>query len=236
MDRYLAGNMSDEDRAEFEAWIVSNPDAASELQIDRQLRRGMLLAHKRGLLAGSLAIRSDERRAPMRMMLAASVAAIATIGGFSWLAGEREGLRQASLESTVSQASTSSEVVSLARYRGNQAPDIEYPVIAVPDHLVLQPDVVTLTCEDGSLALDCPDGLPPSLPQYAQYELEIVKRVGNKPVWRSDLQQFVPQSPLTFVIRARDLEAGDYDLLVRGSSATHQEVVGRYWLRILPGI
>ena len=34
---------------------------------------------------------------------------------------------------------------------------------------------------------------------------------------------------------ARDLEAGDYDMLVRGSSATHEEVVGRYWLRIRPG-
>lgn len=50
-------------------------------------------------------------------------------------------------------------------------------------------------------------------------------------MWHSDLQVPATTSPLTFVIPARDLEAGDYDMLVRGSSATHEEVVGDYWLQ-----
>ena len=160
---------------------------------------------------------------------------MAMVGSLGWWAGEREGLRQASPVPAIAQGGTTSQVVSLGRYRGSQAPDIELALADVPDHLVVQPDVVTLTCDDGSLALACDNGQPPARSQYAKYDVEVIRRVGALPVWHSDLQVPATTSPLTFVIPARDLEAGDYDMLVRGSSATHEEVVGRYWLRIRPG-
>jgi len=235
MDRYLAGNMSDQERAEFEAWIVGNPQLASDLRTDSQLRRGMQLASRRGWLASSPAASANDWKRSPHAKLAASIAAMAVVGSLAWWAGEREGLQRAAVVTERTQLGTTTQVVSLARYRGSSAPDMSYPLADVPDHLVLQPDVVTLTCTDGNLALTCPDGLSPTTPQYAQYDLEIIRRVGEQPVWHSDLQKYDAANPLTFVIRARELEAGDYDVLVRGTSATHVEVVGRYWLQIQPG-
>ena len=95
---------------------------------------------------------------------------------------------------------------------------------------------LTPACGDGACGLPCSAGAGPATPQYLEYELEIVRRVGEQPIWHSDLQSPSPPNPLTFVLRARELEAGDYDLLVRGVSPAHREVVGRYWLKIQPGL
>ena len=233
MDRYQSGIMSDDERAEFEAWIVGNPEAAANLDTDRKMRRGMLLAEQRGWLTTAARAPDPRPKRATGMTLAASLAAMAMVGSLAWWAGEQEGLKHSAQET---QLSTTTQVVSLARYRGSNTPDIELALNDIPDHLVLQPDVVTLTCDDGSLALACTDGLAPATPQYLEYELEIVRRVGEQPIWHSDLQSPSPPNPLTFVLRARELEAGDYDLLVRGVSPAHREVVGRYWLKLQPGL
>ena len=51
--------------------------------------------------------------------------------------------------------------------------------------LVIEPDVVVLTCEDGAIELECPNGIAPQTPQYAEYELDVVKRRDSTLAWRS---------------------------------------------------
>jgi hypothetical protein len=102
-----------------------------------------------------------------------------------------------------------------------------------PGELVLQPEVVVLTCEDGSFLLECPSGAAPATPQYPEYEADVVNRARSSLVWRSPRQTPISGNQLAFALRDPGaLEAGDYDLIVRGHSADHEEVVARFVLRI----
>jgi hypothetical protein len=93
--------------------------------------------------------------------------------------------------------------------------------------------VVTLTCENGAVELECAGGGSPQTPQYAEYEVDLINRHGQTLAWRSARQQPAMRTELSFTLRdPRILEAGEYDLIVRGVSAEHQEVVGRFWLQV----
>ena len=48
--RYVAGDLSRSERAEFEAWLVASPELAAEVEMERRLRRGMASAARRGWL------------------------------------------------------------------------------------------------------------------------------------------------------------------------------------------
>ena len=48
--RYVAGDLSRSERAEFEAWLVASPELAAEVDMERRLRRGMASANRRGWL------------------------------------------------------------------------------------------------------------------------------------------------------------------------------------------
>ena len=51
--------------------------------------------------------------------------------------------------------------------------------------------------------------------------------------WRSARRLASPGSMLSFVVPdPQDLATGDYDMLVRGHSPDHEEVVARFWLRV----
>jgi hypothetical protein len=102
-----------------------------------------------------------------------------------------------------------------------------------PRELTIEPDVVVLTCEDGSIELECAGGAAPSTPQYDEYELELVNRSSSAVAWRSPRQ--VPPSgalPSFVVPDPAALGNGDYDMIVRGHDPDHEEVVARFWLRV----
>jgi hypothetical protein len=116
---------------------------------------------------------------------------------------------------------------------GDTSPDIRYSLAASPSELVIEPDVVVLTCEDGAIELECAGGHSPQQPQYAEYEMDLVNRRGATLAWRSSRQAPVARTQLTFTLRdPASLSAGDYDLIVRGHSPDHEEVVARFWLRV----
>src|SRR6187397_1125503 len=60
VSRYVAGDLSRSERAEFEAWLVASPALASEVEMERRLRRGIASAARRGWL---------KRPAPRKTML-----------------------------------------------------------------------------------------------------------------------------------------------------------------------
>ena len=73
VSRYVAGDLSRSERAEFEAWLIASPELAAEVEMERRLRRGMASAARRGWLNRPL---PKQQAAPSRrwqMALAASV-------------------------------------------------------------------------------------------------------------------------------------------------------------------
>src|SRR6185295_15517101 len=111
--------------------------------------------------------------------------------------------------------------VHLASVRGlGGVPDIVVSRADAPAELVLEPEVVMLTCEDGSFELECPGGAAPATPQYPEYEVDLVDRGRATLVWRSPRQTPVSGTQLSFAMRdPGNLQSGDYDLIVRGHSA-----------------
>ena len=112
-------------------------------------------------------------------------------------------------------------------------PDVSFSLADAPGALTIEPDVVVLTCEDGAIELECAGGHSPQQPQYAEYEMDVVNRRGATLAWRSSRQAPVARTQLSFTLRdPGSLDAGDYDVIVRGHSADHAEVVARFWLRV----
>jgi hypothetical protein len=232
VSRYVAGDLSRSERAEFEAWLVASPDLAAEVEMERRLRRGIASAARRGWLTRNAPLpRSRERQ--WQFALAASV--LVAVGvGLSVLLPRDEftspGTRIASSEQRVG----ASRTVRLTSVRGGDStPDISVALTDAPGELVIKPDVVVLTCEDGAIELECVGGHSPQQPQYAEYEMDLVNRRGATLAWRSSRQAPVGRTQLAFTLRdPGSLDAGDYDLIVRGHSPEHEEVVARFWLRV----
>jgi hypothetical protein len=112
-------------------------------------------------------------------------------------------------------------------------PDVTFAQNAAPSQLTIEPDVVVYTCPDGNIELECAGGQAPQTPQYSEYEIEFVNRHDSAIAWRSPRQLPASGSVLSFVMRApASLAAGDYDMVVRGHSPDHEEVVARFWLRV----
>jgi hypothetical protein len=112
-------------------------------------------------------------------------------------------------------------------------PDIKWSFADAPSELIVEPDVVVLTCENGAVELECAGGGIPQTPQYAEYEVDLVKRRGSVLAWRSARQEPAMRTELSFALRdPGSLAAGEYDLIVRGVSPDHQEVVGRFWVQV----
>jgi len=112
-------------------------------------------------------------------------------------------------------------------------PDITVSRLAPPSALTIEPEVVVLTCPDGSIELECAGGAAPETPQYPEYELDLVSRQGSTLAWRSARQLPTSGSVLSFTLNEPEaLAAGDYDVIVRGHSPEHEEVVARFWLRV----
>ncbi len=233
--RYVAGDLSRSERAEFEAWLVASPELAAEVEMERRLRRGIASAARRGWLKrGTGAPVAADRR--MRVAIAASLL-VATAVGISVTLPVREGAETPAVTQTrvaSPQPALASRTVRLGSVRGvGTSPDILLSRADAPATLVIEPAVVLLTCDDGSIELECTGGSAPSTPQYAEYELDVINRGKVALTWRSPRQTPVDRAMLSFALRdPATLEAGDYDLIVRGLSSDHEEVVARFWMRV----
>src|SRR5687767_12384536 len=229
--RYVAGDLSRSERAEFEAWLVASPELAAEVDMERRLRRGMASAARRGWL---------NRRTPAtvpvaqsrRWQMAMAASALVALG----LVVSLSLPRQEGSEGSRTTASTSPGgplALRLGKVRGaTDVPDVRYTLAKAPSQLTIEPDVVVLTCENGAVELECTGGGMPQTPQYAEYEMDLVQRRGSTLAWRSARQTPAMRTELSFTLRDPGrLDAGDYDLIVRGVSPDHEEVVGRFWLQ-----
>ena len=233
VSRYVAGDLSRSERAEFEAWLVASPELASEVEMERRLRRGIASAARRGWLTRTPPVeRSRERQ--WQVALAASVLVAVGLALSVLLPRDDASAPGGNRVASSSQRVAASHTVRLTSVRGmDSTPDVSISLANAPGELVIKPDVVVLTCEDGAIELECAGGHSPQQPQYAEYEMDLVNRRGATLAWRSSRQAPVGRTQLEFTLRdPGSLDAGDYDLIVRGHSPEHEEVVARFWLRI----
>jgi hypothetical protein len=197
VSRYVAGDLSRSERAEFEAWLIASPELAAEVEMERRLRRGMASAARRGWLNRP----TPQQRAPSRRwQMAIAASALLSVGLAVMLALPNWG---ASSEATSVASSTPRRVASpltlrLGKVRGaSDATDIRLTLTDLPSQLTLEPDVVVLTCEDGAVELECAGGGTPQTPQYAEYEMEVSNRGRTSPVWRSASSRPAPRNSLS---------------------------------------
>ena len=236
VSRYVAGDLSRSERAEFEAWLVAAPELAAEVEMERRLRRGIASAARRGWLkrgSGALPLSRDNR---WPMALAASVILALTVFGVGTFVRTQaeDPMLVASAVANVIPNLGPARTIRLGSVRGlGTTPDVSIALSAVPSELRIEPDVVVLTCEDGTLELECANGLAPQKPQYSEYELELVNRVNSSVAWQSPRQLPSSGTLLSFVVQdPAGLPAGDYDMVVRGHSVDYEEVVARFWLHV----
>jgi hypothetical protein len=234
VSRYVAGDLSRSERGEFEAWLVASPELAAEVEMERRLRRGILSAARRGWL------QRNPRAAPAldrRWQIAIAASAVLSIGVVLSVVipgGETPAPGKSLFATSGERRVASSVNVRLGSVRGaGGVPDVSVTLTDAPGELVIEPDVVVLTCTNGALELECVGGSAPQTPQYAEYEMDLVKRHGATLAWRSSRQVPVGRTQLSFTLRdPGSYDAGDYDLIVRGHSPDHSEIVARFWLRV----
>src|SRR3954465_15024310 len=81
VSRYVAGDLSRSERADFEAWLVASPELAAEVEMERRMRRGIASAARRGWLKRNAPIPTTPQDRRWHMAIAASVViALVTIG------------------------------------------------------------------------------------------------------------------------------------------------------------
>src|SRR6478736_6553877 len=81
VSRYVAGDLSRSERAEFEAWLVASPELAAEVEMERRMRRGMSSAARRGWLRRQVPVVVSNVDRRWQMAIAASVVvALVTVG------------------------------------------------------------------------------------------------------------------------------------------------------------
>jgi hypothetical protein len=233
VSRYVAGDLSRSERAEFEAWLIASPELASEVEMERRLRRGIASAARRGWLQRGAPERMPVQRR-WQMAVAASVLLTLGLGVSLMISGDGDPASPTPRPARSDNQSSVPLVVRLGKIRSvSGAPDIRMSQGRMPSQLVIEPDVVVLTCADGAIELECAGGGTPQTPQYTEYEVDLVNRRGSTLAWRSARQQPVMRTQLSFTFRdPSNLEPGEYDLIVRGLSADHEEVVGRFWVQV----
>jgi len=236
VSRYVAGDLSRSERAAFEAWLVASPELAAEVEMERRLRRGIASAARRGWLSRNTQSRTPGTERRWRMAAAASVVLSLFILGVGLVLPRHESAESRPVSDTGAAASptASPRIVRLGLVRSlGTIPDVALARNAAPSQLTIEPDVVVFTCADGTIELACASGMAPQTPQYSEYELELVNRRDSALAWRSTRQLPTTGSVLSFVMHdPASLAVGDYDMIVRGHSPAHEEVVARFWLRV----
>src|SRR5213592_315369 len=89
VSRYVAGDLSRSERADFEAWLVASPELAAEVELERRLRRGIASAARRGWLnRDSAAPQATGLNRRWRFAIAAGVVMVVVTVGTSVLLPE----------------------------------------------------------------------------------------------------------------------------------------------------
>jgi hypothetical protein len=213
---------------------VASPELAAEVEMERRLRRGIASAARRGWLKRGAQVEAQGDRR-WRMAVAASLVLALTTLGLSLVLPDRENPSGGGLTASIAMPRYSApRTVRLGSVRGlGTSPDVTVARNDAPRELTIEPDVVVLTCEDGSIELECAAGAAPQTPQYDEYELELVNRGSSAVAWRSPRQVPPSGALLSFVIPdPAAFGNGDYDMIVRGHDPDHEEVVARFWLRV----
>src|ERR1044072_1941773 len=203
VSRYVAGDLSRSERADFEAWLVASPELASEGEMERRLRRGIASASMRGWLNRGAEGRTPGIERSWRMAAAASVVGTLFILGISLVMPHHDSpeSRPVAADGSTHSHMTSPRIVRLGLIRSlGTTPDVIVARNAPPSDLTIEPDVVVFTCADGSMELECADGAAAQTPQYSEYELELVNRRGSTLAWRSTRQLPTSGSVLSFVM------------------------------------
>ena len=174
-------------------------------------------------------------KTPRHPALAASVLICLITLGVGALSPQRADVSESdSNAGSVREHFPAPRTVRLSSVRGlGTSPDIAIARGEAPSVLTVEPEVVVLTCADGSFELECAGGSAPETPQYPEYEMELVNRRTSASAWRSPRQVPSNGALLSFVVQdPGKLDAGNYDMIVRGHSIDHEEIVARFWLRI----
>src|SRR5215510_10212030 len=199
VSRYVAGDLSRSERAEFEAWLVASPDLAAEVEMERRLRRGIASAARRGWLKRGASAPVREQR--WHYAVAASVVLSLITLVASIVLPQRGESPQGITASLQLPKFSAPRTVRLGSVRGiGTSPDVLIARSDPPRELTIQPDVVVLTCADGSIELECPGGIEPQTPQYAEYEMDLVNRRDSTVAWRSSRQLPASSTQLSFVV------------------------------------
>jgi hypothetical protein len=232
VSRYVAGDLSRSERAEFEAWLVASAELASEVEMERRLRRGIASAARRGWLRRPAPERARFNHG-YRLAIAASLLASLAVGWSLLLPSEDHSRIAESRPAAAKAPRTGSQVARLASVRGGaDAPHLTLSLATAPAELVLEPEVVVLMCDDGSMSFECLNGTPPTKPQYPEYDL-IVQDARNATVWSSLPQIPLNGTQLSFAWGGSwTLVPGDYTIVVRGQAPDGADPVGKYTLRI----
>jgi hypothetical protein len=234
VSRYVAGDLSRSERGEFEAWLVASPELAAEVEMERRLRRGIASAARRGWLKRNAPVETAPDRRWQFAVAASVVLALGVVLSVLVPRGEPTAPGKSLFAAAGERRVASTVNIRLGSVRGTGGvPDVSVVLTDAPGELVIEPDVVALTCPNGAVEIECAGGGAPQTPQYAEYEMDLVKRHGDTLAWRSSRQIPVGRTQLSFTLRKPgSFDAGDYDLLVRGHSPDHSEVVARFWLRV----
>lgn len=235
VSRYVAGDLSRSERSEFEAWLIASPELAADVEMERRMRRGIASAARRGWLKrpapGKIA-----RERGVRIAIAASLLTALAVGWSLFLPPADRAQTVASTPAPAKRIPTvATRTVQLGVARGfsDQEADIEVSRANAPGELVIEPEVVVMMCVDGTISLECSSGAAASVPQYPEYEADLVDRTRATLLWRSPRQVPISRNQVSFTVKDPGaLRNGDYDFLVRGHSADHEEVVARFTLRI----
>src|SRR6185436_12481421 len=123
VSRYVAGDLSRSERAEFEAWLVASPELASEVEMERRLRRGIASAARRGWLRRS-APATVNRERHWRVAIAASLITAVAVGWALYMPGAEHLQVSETRGSAGHSPLVASRTVHLASVRGlGGAPD-----------------------------------------------------------------------------------------------------------------
>ncbi len=234
--RYVAGDLSRSERAEFEAWLIASPELAAEVEMERRLRRGMAAAARHGWLNRAAPPAAATPRIPheRRWQFAIAATVLLSMGLAVTLTLPRSGDDTARVQASSRPSQIlPTLVVQLSKHRGAGKLDVSLSQANMPSELVIEPDVVVLTCANGNVEIQCADGGTPQLPQYPEYDLAVVSSRGESLQWRSGAQQPASRTQLSFRYRdVSELKPGEYEIRVRGLSPDHEEIVGRFALRV----
>jgi hypothetical protein len=171
VSRYVAGDLSRSERAEFEAWLVASPELAAEVEMERRLRRGIASAARRGWLKRG--VPEQPRFRDKHWQFAAAAGIVVAMGlVLSVMVPRKETFPSgpSRVAAGGEHLVASSRNVRLGNVRGvGSIPDVSISLRDAPGALVIEPEVVLLTCEDGAVELECAGGSAPQTPQYAEH-------------------------------------------------------------------